>query len=275
MHSNCCRALRSSLLRVGAALAAQRCAARGLAHLASVFQLPTPRHSRRSCHAQLAPVHGPCFSHTAQNVAAPQHHISLASPACHRPRCTAVTRGNFVLMRKAWLAGGAQTIRRLDSLTSFSSGGGGGSSGRASSSGEGKEPPNFVGHVLDCLEGDLSTFGESVLLSCTLLCSSSAPERAFGVQRSAYFCCWLGQPAWLGWGRCRHDCHCAKRARNCSSPTAVGLSAEMGICLVVVVLLMGVTGKQALCIAAGRPSAKLCFAAAGAAGQRKRPACSC
>lgn len=87
-----------------------------------------------------------------------------------------VTRGNFTLMRKAWLAAGAQSMRRQDAslATSLSFSSGGGSSG-------GSSEISFVGHVLDCLEGDLTTF--------------------------------------------------------------VGLSVEMGICLVVVVLLMGVTGN--------------------------------
>lgn len=89
----------------------------------------------------------------------------------HHP-CAAVTRGNFVLMRKAWLAAGAQSMRRQDTSLatslSFSSVGG--------SSGDSREI-SFVGHVLDCLEGDLTTFGEPFLMpSC--LQSGCTPTHA-------------------------------------------------------------------------------------------------
>lgn len=132
------------------------------------------------------------------------------------PAAPAVTRKKFFLMRKAWLATGAGRSARLPG------GGGGGKQGPS---------PDFVQHVLTCLENDLTTFGGCPAQSG---CLSLLPWRI------RIRCCWAGPPS-LSRVPGSHAVHA--EAAPARSRTAVGLSVEMGICVVVVVLLMGVTGK--------------------------------
>lgn len=106
--------------------------------------------------------------HLVGQLAAMRHHgvRPRASPCTHAfEQCPpssaalAVTRHKFFIMRQAWLATGAQRSARLA---------GGGKPGPS---------PDFVQHVLNCLEDDLTTFGGWPVCQGGCLCQWGQPRR--------------------------------------------------------------------------------------------------